>query len=90
MRIPEFSVAACPLFFVRMCHGLNNNKENWSKLIIYRNFKLLPLSLVQVLLESDDLTRTEEVLWDNAVLWAKYQFEKDHSMPSVEEGGWFG
>ncbi len=70
-----------------MCHVLDNQKSNWSKLIIYENFKLLPLSFVQVLLRSDELTLTEEILWDRCILWAKHQFEKDHSMNMEAPGG---
>ncbi len=63
-----------------MCHVLNNQKKNWSKLIIYENFKLLPFSFVEVLLGSDELILTEEILWDKCILWAKYQFQSEHNM----------
>ncbi len=78
-------MGALPLFLVECAHGLNNSKSNWSKFITYSNFKLLPLRYVQVLLGSDDLTLTEEVLWTNCILWATYQFEKENGTQEVVE-----
>ncbi len=67
-----------------MCHRLSNNKTNWSKCITSPNFKLLPLRYVQVLLASDDLTITEEIIWEACIIWSKHQFEKKNSVKVVE------
>ncbi len=58
---------------------LDGNKEKWSRIIESYNFKLLAMPFVKLLLASDDLTLTEEELWDASIKWSKYRFDKEHS-----------
>ncbi len=80
-----FAIRGAP-FFKRMWHILNKHKTNWSRLILYPNFKLLPLSVVKLSLKSDDLTLTEEILWKRSIFWAKHQFERENSAVRKLEG----
>ncbi len=59
---------------------LNGNEKLWSDFITSPNFKLLPFITIKEILRSNSLTLTEEVIWDNCLIWAKYQFEIHQSI----------
>ncbi len=59
---------------------LQKTKKHLSDFISSGNFKLLPMVIIQRILGRDDLTLTEEILWDNCVAWAKYRHEKSDSI----------
>ncbi len=58
----------------------SENKKLWSSFITDKNFHLMPLFMAKEMFESDELTVKEDVLWNNAVKWAKCQFERVHSL----------
>ncbi len=59
---------------------LEGSEKYWSLLITSRQFRLLPFIMVKAILRNNKLTLTEEIIWDNCLKWAKYQFERDNSM----------
>ncbi len=68
---------------------LEGGKKNWSILITSDNFALLPLFFLEATLRSDLLTLTEEILWDRCIVWAKYQFDREHSIEGLQDGLFF-
>ncbi len=61
---------------------LLKNKKIWTRLIESYNFKLLPLHFVKIILESDELNIIEENIWEACIKWAKFKFERKHSIPT--------
>ncbi len=66
-----------------------SEEEDSGILITSENFVLLPLFFVEAILRSDYLTLTEELLWDRCIVWAKHQFDKEHSTGGLQDGLFF-